>query len=66
MKAFSAILIVLASVGLADAADFCAPQSKSCIKLPQASAKVCSSLICMNLQKNVWSKILTFPQPKPV
>ncbi|KAL1801159.1 hypothetical protein ACET3X_001501 [Alternaria dauci] len=45
MKAFSAIVIVLASVGFADAADFCAPQSKSCINLPRASAKACSSLI---------------------
>ncbi|KAG9187116.1 hypothetical protein G6011_04987 [Alternaria panax] len=45
MKTFSAIAIVLASVGFADAADFCAPQPKSCINLPQASAKACSSLI---------------------
>ncbi|RYO39526.1 hypothetical protein AA0111_g1726 [Alternaria arborescens] len=59
MKAFSAILIVLASVGLADAADFCAPQSKSCIKLPQASAKVCSSLI-----SKAGLKLTTCSKPK--
>ncbi|CAG5142155.1 uncharacterized protein ALTATR162_LOCUS1091 [Alternaria atra] len=45
MKVSSAIAIVLASVGFADAGDFCALQPKSCINLPKASAKACSSLI---------------------
>jgi hypothetical protein len=66
MKVSSAIAIVLASVGFADAGDFCALQPKSCINLPKASAKACSSLICMTVQENIRRQMLTLLQLKLV
>jgi hypothetical protein len=45
MKLLAAILTLSASLSLGHAANVCGLEPKSCINLPQSSAKACSSLI---------------------
>ncbi|OSS44678.1 hypothetical protein B5807_10644 [Epicoccum nigrum] len=51
MKLLAAILTLSVSLSLGHAANVCGPEPKSCIDLPQSSAKACSSLIAKSKMK---------------